>query len=1173
VNSPQLSATLLLDKYGTYLHSFANKLREENPDYILAMTRKAPRLLELFDHWGINYGGASIITEKALEFDSNLIEGERKGIIIDDIIILGSTLNWLREDHPLLRDVPVSCVIKHAKWCVDEFVRPFNWQVSLDSREAAIFCTELVQSIGYLNKPYDTDHPIFYNKPSYGIEAESLNSVSYTVYEVSSSFHYSIGKQRYTILPNESSLKEFSSAVFAKSENIPLQLCKIRLYKDNVNRQINLVPIVTFNIAAKEIQSRPNLFVDALGEYDKLILEIAGGFIKSQENLYKFYRLYSYLTSYLYGVDFCIRHSKSQWQTTSAHHSASDFIRIRDLAYLFGPAIAKELLKSLDQLLPNTVDFLDQIQNRESRQLSKNAEKQKAEPHFYADADALQKTIKPYLENNISSREYLLDKVACIFEGMFIQEELPARDRMNKSRSLRTEKRRLSNGLNYEQIRKIILDYSPQLIETDIDKSLSIAFDILVDNGVAVPFYKRVNGELQRLYRHGEDGLFQRRTGYFLSQVFHNLFSSVTQDYERNDIPKIPFEKIAVMLQKKLKQSLESPTSPMQILRTNGSAGDSTFNLRIGYCLHGAVLMEEHEAKDGKKTVEWLTRWCTSDDIKVLEFTENGYKYSNTFLNRLHAKTDEDPLDNSMVSESLIAEFSILPIVLWHLKSVADELKKQDKVKFSGDDLLVCLSTCYDLESTLDSVQKELQLLFEDDESHTKFGSGYSMGMLLNRLSYVLREQKFGSQGLWRNCQTQLQNTTIAANEIKHKNTLFTRRDTIAKEIKQAFNEMDTSIHHKIDYELELAPFVNELLSTANGSDLNGTKELNRIMALANVITNICETLKTCNSITESLVGGPRTKEGVLYQQTRDKIQRELHRVIDLSSEFRNVLISLTDIFPAREIQTIPEIHLSETMSLSRKSWLQSYKETVRIVEETWQKLSNIYNLDFSLAEWKKKKEMFQSKEASVDLLKWVLWYDIKDSRGNKRKENKEKTPKLKEMLNDEFEKAHRILKDVKFTVEIPSKDDQRFIHAAKHGSILEFLKILLNTAERFDMFVRVGIGGTPDTGQRFLQISGTDFLESEKSFAFPKRIGETLKKENIDELRRYNNNQDLKEESSDGHTMVISREAWTQIFDKQVPLVKPISLWKRVDGEKDYVIYVFDKIGRTFMSELDKKQ
>ncbi len=1152
-----------LEKYGKLLRSFAFNLREQNPDYILAMTRKAPRLLELCDYWGIDYGVAQIITEKSLELEDTISNG-KEGVIIDDIMILGSTLKWLREDYPLLKKVPISCIIRNTKWCIDKFVEPFHSEASFGQRESAAFCTELVQSIAYLNKPYDLDHPIFYLRPTY----EAIDHLCSSIfpdkgYEVSTTFHCSICKRRFSFLPEPIVRESVIKAFFNQSKKVFPGIIKTRVYCDEFTRQTNFVPMLIISASISDIENGDVAFGDSLNEYNELLRELLKDRSTIKDYLNKYYRLFSYLTSYLYGISFCIRNKVISSQLPS------EFMSTRDLTYLFGPALSRQILEKLDLMYPKTVETLKGLTASQKDwdnptfpiSLRKSFDDSESEYQY------LRNKIKPYLDSNIRGRKFFADKVACIFEGLFIHEEIPARNRINKTRTLESEGRRLAKGFNCNQIRQILMDYNENISEekVDFDVCLSLAIDILVDNGVAVPFYKEIDGRIERFYRYGEDGLFQKRTGFFLARVFKDLFAHIKQNYARNDIPKISCEKILSLLQIKLEKTLENPKSPLQILRNDGKPGVATFDLKLGYCLHGAIVLEEHESKTGGRSSGWLSELCRSEDMKILEEGSVGYRYSNTFLDHLLAEGETDPEDNSMVPDDVSAEYSTLAVALWYLKVTADELKKGNKVDFNGDDCLIYLSTCFNAESTLNSIQKELHLLFESEfyGKDFQFGQGYSLGEMLKRLQYTLKERKLEKHGLWGRCHDQLLNADQAANEIANKFRLFNSRSIIVEEVKHIFQRDETPDYYRRDFQRDLGPYIDKIVSLLPLKSVEDA-ELKKLLVLGDFCIRICEIVKICDSVNESIFYGPTTKKGVLYENTKAKIKREIEKISSLTPELSKSLDEIKQLFPGKGITNLPKIDIDSFSIgdiIGSAQWTLLYETIVQNISNLWEKIGKIYNQDYTPNRWREKIKIICPEDTGESPLKWVIWYDIKDSRGKKNSENKVKTPRLKNLLNLEFEKGQKNNKDVRFTVEIPSKDDQRFIHAAEVSSVVEFLKILLAAVDSFDMFVRVGVAGVADTGKEFLRISGTDFLESERNFSLPKRIGESLEKENIEELRKYNNMEELSQETNDGQTIVISREAWVQIWNSKCQLGQPLSAWKRVDDEKDYMIYIFGKV------------
>jgi len=112
---------------------------------------------------------------------------------------------------------------------------PISWIATLTQHEAAIFCSELVKSFAYLNRPYDIDHPIFYitlnNEDLEKIcEREFLD----TAYEFSTSFHRLIGKRRISFIPELVIKEDLIKAFFKNRSGISSQIIKCQLYYDEI---------------------------------------------------------------------------------------------------------------------------------------------------------------------------------------------------------------------------------------------------------------------------------------------------------------------------------------------------------------------------------------------------------------------------------------------------------------------------------------------------------------------------------------------------------------------------------------------------------------------------------------------------------------------------------------------------------------------------------------------------------------------------------------------------------------------------------------------------------------------------------------------------------------------------------------------------------------------------
>ena len=163
-----------IQKYQRKFSEWWRNILDTEPTYIVPITRKDPRMLELFNKYG--NGGLNediykidwIISDKAIPFLSN---DEIRGstfAVIDDIIIYGSTLKTVVENIKKREPKDISCFtftydIEGEK--VPELEKyEIQYRLPTTEEENAVFSNELASSFSLLAKPYDVDHPIFYLK-------------------------------------------------------------------------------------------------------------------------------------------------------------------------------------------------------------------------------------------------------------------------------------------------------------------------------------------------------------------------------------------------------------------------------------------------------------------------------------------------------------------------------------------------------------------------------------------------------------------------------------------------------------------------------------------------------------------------------------------------------------------------------------------------------------------------------------------------------------------------------------------------------------------------------------------------------------------------------------------------------------------------------------------------
>jgi len=720
-----------LKKYSTALSSVASTFQKEKPDYILALARKGPRLLELMRLDDIWAGDIPVISEKAIDFIPYGQLKDKKVIIFDDIIISGTTIKDLLSNLVKKYDAEIKliCVaIDKDTIALDNDGRGNYWievdlsdgkkekiyldyKMALSRDERFIFCNEIVRSFAFLNKPYDMDYPIFYTY----INSEVMSSLITQskpdkAYSLTTVYQHNNGYQRYTFLPAEkTAMANLINNVFHDLNTHP-QIYKIRAYFNKKTKEAALVPMVTFGIS-KELIKKKKIFSGHFSCYNDLINQ-ARGFIDSEKEAEAIYRLIWYIVNYIYGLSFHLRNSTDRYQLL--HYSLpSQALNYQDLLYLFGPSLSQIIMEFLDLHFVENVEELKRIHNLPSDWAVEDYKRLPSEsdaPTFDTQRRNMYSEIESYIKGHIKAGDTITDQIATIFEGLYRRIEIPTQENVRKTGIRGDEHERLKTGFNYEQIKDIL--YREGMIcqdLNDVDLHISLALDFLVDAGIQIPifYYKRDDGYLERAYRWGEDALasFAKRFGYLAASATRGLFKYI-KDRGDEKIPKIPFEKIGVMFFEELKMPgneivdiLDDSTIP--------PGDDRVIKITPDFSRHGRVsYIYEEELTDDPQNRYMFVEWCKKEGIVEYDSEGKNVLYSNEFFER--NDFSEGGYIPRLISESKIAPFESLAKLLYQIDRDIDKSQQSD--------FLIALTTCGDHKSYLEAIRVMLALFFRSPD-------------------------------------------------------------------------------------------------------------------------------------------------------------------------------------------------------------------------------------------------------------------------------------------------------------------------------------------------------------------------------------------------------------------------------------------------------------------------
>jgi len=832
---PYISSNNFLKKYLRALVAVADTIRNDKPDIIVALSRKAPRLLEVLTLIGILHPNVTVISERALDFmPPSELEG-KKVLVFDDIIISGTSI------HDVLSHLTEKYVAQWRFLCVavdadtialpknaggDYYVKCRNGtivtvdtKVRIERDERFIFCHEIVRLFAILNKPYDIDYPIFNISADYYRLSMLLDSGGMDrVYNLTTLHQYNCGFYRHTFIPLSSELtRDFCSHVLSGMA-LNSQICKVRSYINRNTLETALVPIVTFEIGSDALKS-DRIFSDKHKYMNQLLCE-ATCLTDDDTRNQAMYRLLWYIVSYIYGLSYIMRHPSFTRKYESV--IPSKMLKYVDLLYLFGPKLSKIIINYFDSHYGATISSVRAV-GREMPDVSKgnppDTTERIAADFLDEERSAAFKSIRPYMELNTRPYAPLSDRIATIFEALYYCVEIPTQEHVKKTGIQGHEHRRLGTGFNHQQLRTIIeLQSSESKHVPDLDLQMSLSFDFLVDAGIMIPifYYGRRDGCYERAYRYGEDALSARQFGYLIATTLESLFQHMKSQDNIDVLPAITLEKMGVIFQEEIQKQ-----DVLDILKGMTDEKDRRLILTPFFSRHGKVLHINDEAYEETSRHPYLfSDWTRQEGITTS--VKNGAVYSSAYLDRFKFPSNYMP---KLIASEKTARFRSLGILLYSIDAKVD--------KTGNRDYLVALTACADHETYLRSLREELVLFFK-----SKF---YSFHVPLQKCIACMTDLKKLKETDIPDLLTDLSvKSYSAAHEVRHKRRLRDEINVITGNIEAFFSGAEQWL--TIMYEQNLKVYIDRIKVARGLPEYDGIKQLRTELEL---FGELCISLST----------------------------------------------------------------------------------------------------------------------------------------------------------------------------------------------------------------------------------------------------------------------------------------------------------------------------------------
>lgn len=271
----------------------AANVRAFKPDVVVMLARKMPRLRQVAQEW-MDFGQALVVSDFAIAWMHADLAGKRIAVL-DDAINLGTTLRhvcmMLTSCHVRAIGVFAVAAKQHDANDDDSLFRDYNVHVcnsGLTSDAYHQFANHTALALSLLPKPYEIEFPVL--RATYSGDAPmDVRDIFAWLEE-----HYGADNVHslLRVENNGTGLARFSIDMQPGS----LQNTKIRLYIDEATGIIRLVPMVHFDVNAKNKGFLPQVWEAASQLLNTLPLQTESFGCETQ------WRLQQYLSSLRFGL-------------------------------------------------------------------------------------------------------------------------------------------------------------------------------------------------------------------------------------------------------------------------------------------------------------------------------------------------------------------------------------------------------------------------------------------------------------------------------------------------------------------------------------------------------------------------------------------------------------------------------------------------------------------------------------------------------------------------------------------------------------------------------------------------------------------------------------------------------------------------------------------------------
>jgi hypothetical protein len=478
----ELSLLFSMEKWQRLAHN----VREYNPDVVVLVARKTPRLAEIL---GLSFGRAIVISDLAIPFCSNMLAGRRIAII-DDVINIGSTIDNARKQ--VIACHAESCVLfaLAAKLRSNSIGFPDFQLVDEDPMndvEYEEFVRQVPSALQLVPKPYDLDYPVCncVIKPPFRRPGD-----------ICSWFTETFGRRLHILTTEREERFGFSrfTVDFPTTQGANL---KARFYFDFTTNECNVVAMAIPAIFSQSSNYSETTYV---GKIWRVLSSIAStapaeACLWDKEPLAR-------AELFVHSLSFCSTVLSEVSQVIGPKNST--YFSITDASYIFGPTVANQLSSILDDA-DLEIGELDKVFSQTNLASNNNGP---FWSHLQEDERELIKreAVKSIEQGDVDGAFHsLFEGLANVIGATNIQEYSLSWP-FTKKEVLENPYLRLRIGFSFMDLLSFFEPKLSLLLDsrTTTRAIISALIDRYIDSGALVPTIANYNGCFYRVYRKGE---------------------------------------------------------------------------------------------------------------------------------------------------------------------------------------------------------------------------------------------------------------------------------------------------------------------------------------------------------------------------------------------------------------------------------------------------------------------------------------------------------------------------------------------------------------------------------------------------------------------------------------------------------------------------------------------